>query len=252
MGAAHAGHLAVDQEALPVAQLAGALYRKFEGRPAIVVGGGPSAPAQYAEVISALHNPVVISANGHAAKLGLKPDFVVCKDHRHTETKELMEPALRALGAPLVSRHYWADYRLTGWPIQGNSDGLRPSMWDSRYQRFARRLEGAPIRPLAGQLCKVYPRFNPAELFAQPHMPVALQSYATLRATWVRALKPFMLRGETSSEVPVGRVLPVDSAELAHAMTGGNVEILDRQGPDVVSSCAKATAAEGSPPSPFG
>jgi hypothetical protein len=234
---------------------------------------------------------VVISANGHAAKLGLKPDFVVCKDHRHTETKELMEPALRALGAPLVSRHYWADYRLTGWPIQGNSGmmalgfavmlgcrpvvpigfdcyqngtyfhdlhaknvshGLRPSMWDSRYQRFARRLEGAPIRPLAGQLCKVYPRFNPAELFAQPHMPVALQSYATLRATWVRALKPFMLRGETSSEVPVGRVLPVDSAELAHAMTGGNVEILDRQGPDVVSSCAKATAAEGSPPSPFG
>jgi hypothetical protein len=281
----------VDQEALPVATLAGTLYRKFEGRHAIVVGGGPSAPRQYAEVISALDNPLVISANGHAAKLGLKPDFIVCKDHRHTETRELMEPGLRALGAPIVSRNYWADYRLTGWPIQGNSGmqalgfavmlgcrpvvpigfdcyqngtyfhdplaknvslGLRPSMWDSRYQKFARRLEGAPIRPLEGQLCKVYPRFNPVEQYAQPHMPVALRAYETVRVAWVRARHPFMLRGEKQIQVPAGYVLPVDEEELLHARRGGHVEILDSEPRPMVSSCAQATAAEGSPPSPLG
>ena len=291
MGASHAGDLPVDQEALPVSQLVGALYRKFEGRPALVVGGGPSAPAQYAEVISALHNPVVVSANGHAAKLGLQPDFVVCKDHQHTETKELMEPALRAIGAPLVSRHYWADYRLSGWPIQGNSGmmalgfavmlgcrpvvpigfdcyqngtyfhdltaknisiGLRESMWESRYQRFARRLEGASIRPLAGPLCKHYPRFNPAGDNAPYHMPLALRPYETQRATWVRALRPFLIKGESSGEVPVGWVLPLDDAELRHAQAGGHVEILDSAPPPVVSSCAQATAAEGSSPNPFG
>ena len=291
MGRAHAADLPVDPQALRVGELAGTLYRKYEGRPALVIGGGPSTPAQYAEVISALHNPVVISANGHAARLGVRPDFIVCKDHVHTETKQLMEPALRELRTPIVSRHYWADYRLSDWPIQGNSGmmglgfavmlgcapvvpigfdcyqngtyfhdpvaknvslGLRADHWRARYVRFSRRLEGAVIRPLGGPLLRVFSRFDSAERYPPYHMPVALRQYETQRTTWVRALHPFMLRNEKLVEVPTDRVLPVDDAELRHALLGGHVEILDSAPASVVSSCAQATAVEGSTPSPFG
>jgi hypothetical protein len=291
VGSPYPADVPVGDETLPVATLAGTLYRAFEGRPALVVGGGPSAPAEYSFATAWLPRPLIVSANGHAAKLGAYPDFIVCKDHRHTETGELMEGLLRPIGAPIVSRHYWADYRLTGWPIQGNSGlmalgfavmlgcrpvipvgfdcyqngtyfhapdaknvsvGLRETIWDSRMKRLAGRLEGAPIRPLAGPLSRVFPRFDPTERFARFHMPVALEAYEQVSSTWVRVLRPFQLRGEKTVEVPAGRVLPVDGAELRAALLGGHVEILDSAPAPVVSSCAQATAVEGSTPSPFG
>src|SRR5574343_701570 len=94
LGAAHARDVALGHEALPMSALVSDLYRRHQDRLAIVVGGGPSAPEQL-EKIGGLSSPIVISANGHANKLGLVTDYVVCKDHTHTETKALMEPQLR-------------------------------------------------------------------------------------------------------------------------------------------------------------
>jgi len=110
----------------PGAQHAATLYAKHLGRPVIVVGGGPSTPGQLASVLTRLDgDPVYIFANGHGFKLGLVPDYIVCKDDTHTQTKEKMEPLLRAHGPyPIVTRHPWGDFIMDKWPTQGNSGQL--------------------------------------------------------------------------------------------------------------------------------
>lgn len=265
----------MDPGALPVAGLAGALYRRFEGRPAIVVGGGPSAPVQFERASKALPDALVLSANGHAAKLGVAPAYVVCKDHLHTETRQPMEPALRALGAPVVARHYWADLRVTSWPIQGNSGmmalgfavmlgcrpvvpvgfdcyqggtyfhdaasrnvsgGLSPAIWHMRYVRLARRLEGAPVRVFEGPLRGPFPLFDPTERFGRPHMPVALQQYANCEPVWVRALASFSLPCDRTVTIPAGYVFPADRVEIQPALRANHVALLDNPpGPVVLS-----------------
>jgi hypothetical protein len=98
------------------------LYAKHLGQPIIVVGGGPSAPSQLAAVLATLDgDPVYIFANDHGFKLGLTPDYIMCKDEHHSETKQRMEPILRAYGAyPIVARHEWADIVMRDWKTQGN------------------------------------------------------------------------------------------------------------------------------------
>lgn len=276
------------EDALPVKRLVGALYRAFENVPAIVVGGGPSAPRQLENLMRDVE-PVVVSANGHAAKLGLLPQFIVCKDHVHTETKELMEPALRAVGAPIVGRHYWADYRMTEWPVQGNSgmmalglavllgcrpvvaigfdcfqngtyfhdrdaknisNGLRPAMWNQRYKRLASKLEMSPIRSMDGPLTSVFPRYSPNERFGVFHMPVSLQAFQTIPTHTVRALRDMAMNHDLNVVVPAGTVFAVSPSELALLQRSGHVEIVDSQGEGMIESRSQATAAEGSTPSP--
>lgn len=87
---------------------------------ALVVGGGMHAPADL-DSLGGTEFGTVLSANAHAFRLPLKPDFIVCKDHLHTQTKRRMEPELRQHPAPIISRHWWADYRIMEWPFQGNS-----------------------------------------------------------------------------------------------------------------------------------
>lgn len=119
-----------------------ALHSKHLGQPIVVIGGGPSAPAAWASLPDYVKaNAVVIFANGHGFKLGLKPDYIVCKDDVHSETKEKMEPQLRAHGPyPIISRFEWADYNMSGIPAQGNSGQLAIAI--------AALMGGAPIIPI--------------------------------------------------------------------------------------------------------
>jgi hypothetical protein len=230
-----------------------------------------------------LAQPVILSANGHAAKLGLQADYVVCKDHVHTETKELMEPAVRALGAPVVTRQYWGDYRLSGWPMQGNSGmlalgvatllgcrpiipigfdcyqgatyfhdptarnvsgGMGPSMWRTRYQRFNRRLEEAPIRSLEGCALSLYRPFDTHEVIV-PHMPIVLRAFAEQETHWIRLPEPRPMKDDTRTTVPENYAFPVDPNELRWYQQGGSVEFVDSQAMRVVKSSLQSNCAEG-------
>ena len=255
-----------------------------------MVGGGPSAPAQLMGLPASLRaQAVYVGANAHAFRLGIKPEFIVCKDHQHTETKQLMEEALRPFGVPLVSRQHWADYRLTQWPLQGNSGmmalglavmmgcrpvipvgfdcyqgatyfhapdaknvslGLSDSQWMSRYRRLSGRMEMAPIRAVGGPLARVFPRFDPAEGYCRPHMPIGFTRYESMSETLVRVLIDTPARHEPNVTIPAGAIFPVDDVELRGYLATGCIEIVDSEWRNVVISCAQATAVEGITPSP--
>lgn len=248
-------------------QLASALYCRHKHRPAIVVGGGPSAPQQLEYLRKQGADYLVLSANGHAVKLGLQPDYIVCKDHKHTETKALMEPMLREIGAPLLARHYWADYRLARWPIQGNSGmmalgaaalmgcapifpigfdcyqgatyfhapternvslGLRDSQWRSRYQRLGAKLVTADIR-LLGQspLVAAFRRHDPQEAPRAWCMPPVLEVYRGMATCYVKAKREFPMLQDPTCPVPRGEVFPVDAEELARLQRADLVDLVD-------------------------
>lgn len=110
-------------------KLISALYNSQRGKPVLVIGGGPSAPADL-EKIPGWQDMFTISANGHAFKLpGCKPSLIMCKDHtrvlpmrlRRSTPVSYMEPEMRAFGVPIASRQYWADYRIAPWSLTGNS-----------------------------------------------------------------------------------------------------------------------------------
>jgi hypothetical protein len=229
-----------------------------------VVGGGPSAPAQLLDV-SHLCNPIIVSANGHAAKLGLTPDYAFCKDHTHTETGEAMQDVLRPLGCPIVGRHYWMDYRAPFWPVQGNSGmmaialgvllggapvipigfdsyltggtyfhnlqapnvslGRLPSHWRSRYQRLALRLTGAFVRVLDDLLGVAFPRYVADERFGRPFIPPALRIYEDMRAVRVTVIQPFQLRQDPRAVVPEGTEMTMGEAEAALHVRQGVVSV---------------------------
>lgn len=234
--------------------LVSALYRKHFGKPILVIGGGPSAPEQLHRLGSRVADMLVISANGHAWSLGLRPDYTFCKDHLHTETQQPMEVMLRAHDQPIVAWHYWADYRAAKWPIQGNSGmhaialaalmggspivpigidcfqgatyfhspnvsnvslGRPPGYWKSRMERLAGRLEGATIRPISGPLAAVFPKYHPHETLPDTRIPRIFDPYDGMATHYVRALKPFVLAQDPRAPVPVGRVFPVTGVEAA-------------------------------------
>lgn len=269
MGRSDEENVPVDQRPLPVARLASELYASRMRQPAVVIGGGPSAPAQLLRVFNEFNRQrcVIISANGHAAKLDLRPDFIVCKDHVHTETKAHMEPQLRALGAPIVARHYWADYRLPSWPIQGNSGqmalgvaammgcapifpvgfdcyeggtyfhdldapnisrGLLNSMWRSRYQRMRAKLLTADIRLLdPSPLSAGFPLHSAR---AEPKdwcIPPVFDHYKGAPTHYVRTRRAVPMKQNIGVTVPAGYTFPVDSDELRHYTQGDHVDIVD-------------------------
>lgn len=243
--------------------LASELYNRHSGVPALVVGGGPSAPL-HLEALGKkrLERMIVVSANGHAWALRLRPDYIFCKDHIHTELNQPMELLLRAGGVPIASSQYWADYRTAQWPIQGNSGmqaiafaammgcapivpigfdcfqgqtyfhgaqprnvslGRPPGYWKSRFDRLARKLDGAMVRPLEGPLAQSFPRFKPYE-DAVWRIPDCLKHYADLKTRHVRAKKRFVLPHDPRAEIPVGHILPVTEGEAARFALNGVAE----------------------------
>lgn len=203
---------------------------------------------------------LVISANGHAWAAGIRPDYIFCKDHRHTETGELMELLVRFDGVPVVTQHHWADYRAAGWPVQGNSGmmalalaalmgcapiipvgfdcflgptyfhapaqrnvslGRPPGYWKSRIERLKGRLEGAAIRPISGPLLQAFKRYHPGETIAPPEAPRVFDPYRGVETTYVRAVKRFVMQHDARVEVPVGYVFPAMPKEAAAYVRGG-------------------------------
>ncbi len=96
------------------------LLHRWEGRPILVIGGGPSVLRDLPNL--KIEPACVISANEHGFKQDrFKVDLVTNVDKRHCLLKEPMEKILRPLGAPIVNRHSWADYRLSDWTMAGNT-----------------------------------------------------------------------------------------------------------------------------------
>ena len=118
------------------------------GRMAIIVGGGPSAPSDLKKIPHA-GKALIISANSHAFKLKLKPDYIWCKDHirifpgymERGNKREYMERELRPYGVPIVGPNFWCDYRAIDWPLTQFNSG-------QQALAFAMLLGCAPIVPI--------------------------------------------------------------------------------------------------------
>jgi len=124
------------------------LLDKGCGRMAVIVGGGPSAPSDLKK-IPGIAQALIISANDHAFKLGLKPEYIWCKDHRRItrgymlagRRPEYMEPDMRKYGVPIAGPSYWCDYRAAEWAMPQFNSG-------QQALAFAVLLGCAPIVPI--------------------------------------------------------------------------------------------------------
>lgn len=102
-------------------RLVTALFNRWEGKPALVIGGGPSVLRDLPK-LSHDNISLVISANEHGFKQDkFKVDLVTNVDKMHCLHKIPMEKILRPYGVPIVNRHSWADYRLPDWHFSGNT-----------------------------------------------------------------------------------------------------------------------------------
>lgn len=62
------------------------LRNKFAGRPALVLGGGPSLPGDYQCFVGARSSrPILIAVNYHAQAIGIQPHFMVYNDHPQSD-----------------------------------------------------------------------------------------------------------------------------------------------------------------------
>lgn len=104
------------------------------GRPAVVIGGGPSAPEDLARLGREERGAIYVSANDHGYRLRAC-EFACCVDE--------IEERMRAAPAIIVSQKAWADVRPLDFP-RNNSGRL--AAWLSRL------LGCAPIY-LAGMDC---------------------------------------------------------------------------------------------------
>lgn len=99
------------------------LFDRWNGKPILVIGGGPSVNADLPALVALGITPAcVISANDHGAEQTFFPvDIYVNCDKVHCMRKIPMEKILRPLGGIIVNRHSWADYRLADWNLPGNT-----------------------------------------------------------------------------------------------------------------------------------
>jgi hypothetical protein len=86
------------------------------GVPALVIGGGPSAPQQFAEAMYDLPNGTIrLSANQHGCLL-TRCDYIVAVDgHINAERfkrQDGSEYGIRDFGVPIIAPKAWADYRI--------------------------------------------------------------------------------------------------------------------------------------------
>ncbi len=101
-------------------ELVTALFNRWEGRPALVIGGGPSVNRDLKTL--ELVPDLVISANEHGMHQDrFKVDLITNVDKIHCGLRVPMEQILRPFGVPIVNKHSWADYRLPDWTMSGNT-----------------------------------------------------------------------------------------------------------------------------------
>lgn len=87
---------------------------QYIGRPAFVLGGGPSLPAAYASLVADEDAAVLISANQHGCMLAEQqatrfPDYIVAVDE--------IEHLLRPYRVPVIAARAWADVPMFGKPV---------------------------------------------------------------------------------------------------------------------------------------
>lgn len=97
------------------------LFGRWEGKPALVIGGGPSVLKDLPQ-LSHANIGLVISANEHGFhQTQFRVDLVTNVDKIHSRLGGPMEGHLRPFGVPIVNRHSWADYRLPDWHLAANT-----------------------------------------------------------------------------------------------------------------------------------
>lgn len=223
--------------------LFGQLAGKYRG-PILVVGGGMRCWSDIEALGKSQHYQAIISANEHACKIpGLPVDFIVCKDDKHTENGEWMRDRLAPYNLPIISRHWWADYRLPEWKLQGNSGlmaiavaaamgggPIYPVGFDF-YQEGthfhdpnARNMSrgkptsaikrdimpvseaclGTEVRPVSGMLTAVFKPYQPGPFISRYLEPAIVSKYRDMAGLRVRAVREFALRFAPGATIPVG------------------------------------------------
>jgi hypothetical protein len=103
------------------------LYETYRGKPALVIGGGPSVPADLAQ-LTQFRPALVLSANEHGHRQDSFPvDYTVHCDKIHVLKRDErgkhldMAHYLSQFGKPRISRWATADVRLEDWKFITNS-----------------------------------------------------------------------------------------------------------------------------------
>lgn len=99
------------------------IFDKYAGKPALVIGGGPTALVDIPFLDGHGFAPgLVLSANLHGLYQGnFKIDYLVNVDKVHCSLRVNMEDWMRPYGVPIINAHTWSDYRLVNWSFPGNS-----------------------------------------------------------------------------------------------------------------------------------
>lgn len=96
------------------------LVGPYNGKPILVIGGGPTAAAVAHLPLD--HFACVISANEHGFKQDrFKVDFIVSVDWYYGATRTPMYDHMAKYNTPHINRWSWADYRIPEWTFLGDS-----------------------------------------------------------------------------------------------------------------------------------
>jgi hypothetical protein len=93
---------------------------------AIVIGGGPTAPSDFAAAIAVHPDALHISANHHGFLLpGANCKWAVHIDQFHQHLQRHMKDVLQEYGKPfgakMIGRYEWDDYKLIDWRYGGDT-----------------------------------------------------------------------------------------------------------------------------------
>lgn len=114
----------------PVQRVISDLIEQYRGKPALVIGGGPSV---LPDLVGLTHfqPAVVFSANEHGCRQNFfAVDYIVHEDKIHVMKRDErgrhldMAEYLRRFNKPLISRWASADVRLAGWKFKSNSGAM--------------------------------------------------------------------------------------------------------------------------------
>jgi hypothetical protein len=236
----------VDQKSLLLKELIGTL-----SGPVLVVGGGPSAVAEL-ERVPGVEKLPVFAPNGHATRIpGLDVRYIVSKDDHHSETKKPMRDLMGKFGLPVISPHWWGNYRMADWYLQSNSGfaaiaiavacgaypvitvgfdcyqngtyfhdleaknasrGRRLYSFEKQMTALWAKLGANYARPVGGPLKKYFPRFVPGEHYAPLPEPAFVAAMRKMQSHRVRATMNFHWT-RLNAEVPAGAEFAVSTQE---------------------------------------
>lgn len=95
-------------------ELISSLFGRYDGKPILVIGGGPSVTDDLPRI--ACEPACVVSANQHGHYQDrFAVDYMVNVDKIHTVTLRPMRDVLRAFPGKIVNKYSWADIRMGEW-----------------------------------------------------------------------------------------------------------------------------------------